>query len=154
MPPEKRGKKASLVVLDANVWVSAFISPTGYSAPLIDLWLNQQFGVIVTLPLLQEIARVLQKPRLQTRYRYLSSEIRQYLHLISEGALIVVPSTSLNLCRDPKDNHLLEAAIEGRADFIVTRDDDLKGDRELVTHMQSFGVEVTTVSGFLKRLKL
>lgn len=153
MPPEKLGKRSPLVVIDANVWVSAFISPSGYSAQLLDLWLDQQFEVVVSLPLLEEIARVLQKPRLQSRYGYLSPEIKRYLTLIKDGAIIVYSSATLDLCRDPKDNYLLEAAIEGRADFIVTRDDDLKGDHKLITHMKHLGVQVITVSSFLRIFK-
>lgn len=64
------------------------------------------------------------------------------------------PPKTLHLCRDPKDNHILEAAIEGKADFIISRDDDLKGDPGLVTHMKRLGVQVMTVSGFLKMLNL
>lgn len=153
MPPEKKGKRSPLIVIDANIWVSAFISPTGYSVNLLNLWLDQQFEVVATLPLLEEIARVLQKPRLQSRYEYLSSEIKRYLTFIKEGAIIVTPSTAINLCRDPKDNYLLDAAIEGRADFIITRDDDLKGDHELITQMKQLGVQVMTLSNFFRILK-
>jgi predicted nucleic acid-binding protein len=63
-----------------------------------------------------------------------------------------VPSATLHLCRDPKDNHLLEAALEGRADFLVSRDDDLKGDDELIAQMKRHGVKIMTISGFLKML--
>lgn len=150
MPQEKRGKTSPLVVIDTNVWVSAFISPSGHSARILDLWLDQRFDVITALPLLEEISRVLQKPRLQSRYGYHSSEIKRYLTLIMEGSQIVVPQATLNLCRDPKDNHLLEAALESRADFLVSRDDDLKGDEELIAQMKRHGVKVMTISGFLK----
>ena len=40
------------------------------------------------------------------------------------------------VCRDSDDNFILEAAVAGKANFIVTRDDDLKGDLELIQHIQ------------------
>ena len=53
------------------------------------------------------------------------------------------------VCRDSDDNFILKAAVAGKANFIVTRDDDLKGDLELIQHMQKHGVQVVSVSYFL-----
>ena len=53
------------------------------------------------------------------------------------------PGLVLSDCRDPDDNRILEAAVSGRADCIVTGDDDLLS-------MKSFrGVQILTVSEFL-----
>ncbi len=37
----------------------------------------------------------------------------------------MIPQRRITACRNPKDNHVLEAAISGRADVIVSGDDDL-----------------------------
>jgi uncharacterized protein len=37
----------------------------------------------------------------------------------------ICPAESVTVCRDPKDNKFLEVAATGRADVIVTGDDDL-----------------------------
>jgi predicted nucleic acid-binding protein len=44
---------------------------------------------------------------------------------------------------------LLETALCGNARFLVTRDDDLKRDPELIAQMQSRGIRVVSVQQFL-----
>jgi putative PIN family toxin of toxin-antitoxin system len=57
---------------------------------------------------------------------------------------LVVPAESVSVCRDPDDNRILEAAVAGRADYIVTGDADLLS-------MQSFQqIPIVTVSDFLE----
>ena len=57
-----------IVLLDTNVWVSAFINPHGLPARLRDAWMVGQFDVVVSIPLLEEIADVLTRPRIQAKY--------------------------------------------------------------------------------------
>jgi len=47
----------------------------------------------------------------------------------------------------------LETAIVAGAECLISRDDDLKGDSDLIAQMRAHGVEVITVSHFLKRLE-
>lgn len=58
----------------------------------------------------------------------------------------------INLCRDPHDNMFLETAIKGGAEYLVTRDDDLKRDPELLQKMAEFGIQVVSVQRFLNQL--
>ncbi len=39
--------------------------------------------------------------------------------------MVVSPDQKVNVCRDKKDNFLIESALEGKADYLVTGDDDL-----------------------------
>ena len=142
-----------IVLLDTNIWVSAFISPRGFPARVVDAWIAGQFDVVVSAPLLSEIADVLARPRLQSKYGYTAQEIEQLLHLLYRRALYVVPEGTLHLCRDPDDDLILETAILGGAQVVVSRDDDLKGDRELVAQMQARGIEILSVQRFLDRLQ-
>ena len=52
------------VVIDTNVWVSAFINPHGAPAQLRFAWYSNQFSVITSLPMVEELAEVLSRPRL------------------------------------------------------------------------------------------
>lgn len=47
---------------------------------------------------------------------------------------------------------LLEAAILGGAQYFVSRDDDIKGDQELIARLREHGVEVLSVARFLSLL--
>jgi len=66
---------------------------------------------------------------------------------------MVNPVGDLHLCRDPDDDAVLETAILGHAQYLVTRDDDIKGDNALISIMRSRGVEVLTVQRFLAQLQ-
>jgi predicted nucleic acid-binding protein len=59
---------------------------------------------------------------------------------------------TVRLCRDPDDDILIETARAGRADELVTRDDDLKSDWDLVQLLHSEGIEVVSVTRFLRAL--
>jgi uncharacterized protein len=65
---------------------------------------------------------------------------------------MVRPSGELRLCRDPDDDVVLETAILGEAQFVVSRDDDIKRDLDLMTHLRANGVEVVSVAQFLALL--
>jgi predicted nucleic acid-binding protein len=47
---------------------------------------------------------------------------------------------------------VVETAIEGGARYIVSRDEDLTRDLDLVEALQVYGVEVLTVARFLELL--
>jgi len=141
-----------VVLLDTNIWVSAFINPHGFPARLKDAWMAGQFDVVVSIPLLEEIADMLTRPRIQTKYGLSTEEIEQFLRLLQERATHVTPTGEFHLCRDPDDDLILETAVLGGARYAVSRDDDLKGDDDLVAQMRSRGVEVLSVQHFLERL--
>jgi putative PIN family toxin of toxin-antitoxin system len=113
-------------VLDANVLVSAAIQPSGPPGQIIaELLTRQAFQMIVSPAIAAEIEDALRQPK-----------IRKYLHEPDEAALWVadlmavadvVADSGFNagVCRDPDDEVLLAAAVEGRAEMIVTGDSDL-----------------------------
>jgi uncharacterized protein len=54
-------------------------------------------------------------------------------------------SETITVCRDPKDDKLLEFAVSGAADFLVT------GDKDLLILNPFRGVEIITPREFLER---
>lgn len=48
---------------------------------------------------------------------------------------------------------VVETAIEGRARYIVSRDEDLTRDLDLVAALEAYGIEVLTVARFLELLE-
>ncbi len=65
-----------------------------------------------------------------------------------------MPTGSIRECRDPDDDLILETAILGQAQYAVTRDDDIKRDRDLMDHLQARGVTVLSVRQFLEKLDM
>ncbi len=60
----------------------------------------------------------------------------------------------VHVCRDPKDDMVIETAVSGQADVIVTRDDDLKNAVEVLDYLRPAGVTVLSVQRFLDMLDL
>lgn len=142
-----------LVVVDTNVWVSAFLNRKGFPAQIKDAWVRGEFDVAISLQLLREIREVLNRPRIKNKYGLTEDEIVQFIELLMLRSVITRITGQLKLCRDERDNMVLETAVEAGAEYLISRDDDVKGDSELAVQMRALGVAIITVSRFLQELK-
>ena len=61
-------------------------------------------------------------------------------------------SGDLHLCRDPDDDVVLETAVAGGAQYVVSRDEDITRDLELTQQLADRGIEPITVSRLLDLL--
>lgn len=141
-----------VALLDTNVWVSAFLKPTGPPGQVVAGWRREAFSVVTSLSQLSEIAEVLTRPRLARRFQYSFQDVETFVRLIAARATIVHISGELKICRDPDDDEILEAAIIGKTQYLVSRDDDLKRDLEVIKAVRRHGVRVVSVRQFLRRL--
>ena len=144
---------APMIVVDTNIWVSAFITPRSYASRLKFFWQANRFDVIISVPLLAELAEVLSRPRLQTKYKYSAEELASYVRLVAWLSDLVSVTGELSLCRDPKDDILLETAIVGNASHIVSRDEDITRDTALFKQLERHGIKATTINRFLAELE-
>ncbi len=143
---------SAIVLVDTNVWVSAFINPAGFPARLHRAWLDKRFQVVVSLPLLDELSDVLTRPRITHKYPIQSADVEEFLQLLIQRSQIIVPTGLVRECRDPDDDLILETAMLGQAQYAVSRDDDIKRDLDLIKHLQAHGVAVLSVQQFLNKL--
>ncbi|MBI4611605.1 MAG: putative toxin-antitoxin system toxin component, PIN family, partial [Candidatus Rokubacteria bacterium] len=135
---------SATVVLDTNVWVSAFLNPHGFPAKLLDAWIDGAFQVVISAPLMEELAHALSKPRLMQKYGYSDQDLWEYLAHIVSRAQEVTLAGEIVLSRDPKDNPVIETALMGGAHFLVSRDEDLTRDQPLAAHLSTRGITVVT----------
>jgi putative PIN family toxin of toxin-antitoxin system len=113
-------------VLDVNVLISAVISPRGTPAQILRLWEGEEFELIISPPILEELERVIHYPRIQERYDLSAGYVSQFLESIVSSATVVEPSVRLSVIeKDPSDDRYLECAIASGASYIVTGDDHL-----------------------------
>ena len=109
-------------VFDTNVLVSALLSEQSTPAQAFFAAL-QQGEVLISAPLSNEINRILHRNKFGL---YLTSEQREtFLIALVQSTTLVEITETIHVCRDPKDNMLLELALSGKADVIVTGDSDL-----------------------------
>ena len=140
------------VVVDTNVWVSALLNPQGLPAQVLEALKQKRFIPILSPPLIGELKEVLARPRLR-RYGIRDEDVEELIALLTDRAIWVEPLGELHLCRDPDDDLILETALLGQAEQMVTRDDDMKRDLELMKWMDKQGIAVLSVSQFLKLLE-
>jgi len=115
------------VVLDANVLVSGLISRKGTPGKILDAWLEESFRLFVSPDILQELARVLQYPRISERVD--RGQVARLLNHLANAAEHVSGRLKLNvLTRDPSDNAYLACAVEGQCDYLVTGNMDHFGE--------------------------
>ena len=85
---------------------------------------------------------MLNRPRFD---RYVTREERdEFLMAFMRKAELVEITETVAACRDPKDHQILELAVSGNADCIVTGDDDL------LTLNLFRGIAIITPADFLR----
>lgn len=142
----------TVVLLDTNVWVSAFINPSGTPAQLRQAWHDGKYDVVVSPPLLEELADVLSRPRITKRYPIDAADVEELLSLLTQRGIFVSPTGAVKECRDHDDDLILETAILGKAQYAVTRDDDIKRDEDLINRLKTHNIVVLSVQQFKEKL--
>jgi putative PIN family toxin of toxin-antitoxin system len=112
----------NLLVLDANVFVSAIISSSSKARQAFDRCVDTGI-ILMSDPVFSEISEVLLRPKFD---RYIDRAKRQnFIEDLLKIVNFVEIDQQISECRDPKDNKYLELAVCGGAKLIVTGDNDL-----------------------------
>lgn len=111
------------VVIDTSTLVSFALTSGDITRQIISAWQNEEFLVLTTLAMRQELRRVLERPRLRARME----EPLTWLANAMDQITVHVPGNLVvtGACRDPKDDMFLACAVEGQAHYIVSSDRDL-----------------------------
>ena len=114
-------------VLDANVLTSALIRPQGPPGQIMALLLKEQaFELIVSDAILAELRRCLTYPRVRKYLTATDAELDLWVTGLGVVADVVTGERMLSVVEaDPDDDKYLAAAIEGRADYVVSGDKHL-----------------------------
>ncbi len=114
-------------VLDTNVLVSALILPSSLPARLLRRALAREFILILSESILQELARVLVRPKMAQRYATTPERAAAFEAVLRDVALLVPGAVRVEAVPgDADDNHVVACAVEGRAEFIVSGDEHLR----------------------------
>jgi putative PIN family toxin of toxin-antitoxin system len=112
-------------VIDTNIIIRALIKPTGTVGPVLGRLRNGEFTAIYSDAILEEMLAKLALPRISKKYQIRESDIEDLLALLALRGELVNPSRSVQVCRDPSDDMFIAAALEGKAEWVVTGDQDL-----------------------------
>ena len=126
------------IVLDTNVLVSGLLF-TGPPHQLLSLVLSGTAELIASPILLNELERVL-----RLKFPQHLQAIHDTLQSVTERATLVFPTEQLTvISEDPSGNRILECALAGRADVIIS------GDRHLLVLKTFRGIPIHSPHDFL-----
>ena len=115
------------VVLDANILVSTVLKSHSKPAAVFQLGKEGKVMLISSNEILSEVRTVLLYPKLKKLHGRTTGEIDEFMKRATRVSFIVPGKTKIQeIKEDPKDNKYLTAAVEGKADFIVSGDHHLK----------------------------
>jgi putative PIN family toxin of toxin-antitoxin system len=112
-------------VVDTNILVRALIMPQGTVGPVLLRLRRGEYTLLYAHPLLEELIDVLNRPRIRHKYSLTEDDIQVVVSLILLRGEAVAPEQPITACRDPRDDKFLEVAVTGKADIIVSGDQDL-----------------------------
>jgi putative PIN family toxin of toxin-antitoxin system len=128
------------IVFDSNVLLAALLFPGGRAAAAVENVLDGTDDLVLSPPLIREVLSVLAKKFSRDR-----EELSRVAVVLGEMGEIVNPSRRLSVFRDDPDNRILECAVEGRAEAIVT------GDKAILAVGEYSGIRLITLAEYLDR---
>lgn len=133
-------------VLDTNVVVAAVRSPKGASAEILRMTLLEKIEIVCSVPLFLEYEAVLKRPEQLKAAGVSLRDVTNLLNVLA-GKIQEVEIAYLwrPQLRDPADEMVLEAAVNGQAGTIITFNQ-----RDFLPQALSFGLAVWKPEQFFR----
>ena len=136
------------IVLDTNVWLSA-VFWDGEANKIINKAINEKIKIIITKEILSEIAEVLNREaKFQKFIKDKKTKIGNLIRTILSFSILIETKSKIELIKqDPDDNIILEAALDGKADYILSYD------KHLLNMLEFRKIKILEPREFLKLLR-
>ena len=114
-------KKKNRVIIDTNIWISFLL--TKHFSAFDNIISNTNLKLLFSRQLLEEFIEVAGRPKFK---KYFSpTDLEELLFQMKNHGEFIIVTSSVNICRDPKDNFLLSLSKDGNASHLITGDKDL-----------------------------
>ena len=105
------------VVLDSNIFISALALPGGTADLALTAALDGRFDVLMSEPVLGEILGVLGR-----KFGRNKDELARAALFLDDLSIDIATKSRIAVLSDEADNRILELAVDGGANIIVTGD--------------------------------
>lgn len=102
------------IVLDTNILISAVLS-TSYPREIFLMAVRKKVLGVTSPYLLAKLEDILNK-----KFSLDKKSIDNLLHLIRKRFLVISPKFEIKILKDKPNNRVLEAAVEGGCDYVIT----------------------------------
>jgi putative PIN family toxin of toxin-antitoxin system len=137
------------MVLDTDVLVAAFRSERGASRQLLIAALDQRFVLLASTAIWLEYEAVMTRPSQLDAMQLNATEVRDALAALATVAeQVLIHFLWRPVLTDAGDEHVLDLAMNGRADMLVTFNQD-----DFAEASKTFQIEVVTPAVALRKLR-
>ena len=127
------------ILLDTNVIISALLFG-GKPRTMLQSVIKKQHVAVTSPVLLSELSDVLRK-----KFGFTKEKIAAVDQQLRKQCQVVFPTETIDVLSDMPDNRVLEAAVEGECEMIVT------GDTDLLVLKKYRAIRILTPDEFLKK---
>ncbi|MBE0425453.1 MAG: putative toxin-antitoxin system toxin component, PIN family [Nitrospirae bacterium] len=108
------------VVFDTNIFISALVIPRSQAKKAISKIIEGDDILLISKEIINEVLSVLSSKFSRDR-----EALSHVAVTLSELGELITPMKRIGILRDESDNRILECALSGHADVIVTDDKDM-----------------------------
>lgn len=126
------------VVFDTNILISALVFPGGQGQKALERIMEGRDHLLISKPLLLELLEVLGRKFSRDR-----EELSRVAIFLGELGEMIQPRSRIHVLEDDADNRILECAVGGKADVIVT------GDRAMLQRQHYLQIRIISLKSYL-----
>ncbi len=136
------------VVLDTNVIVSGLTARSGHPCEALEAWRRGEVVLLISQAIVDEVVEVLRRPFFRGQRHVSETDVGRVKRALEMDAVVVSPKKRLKVVEDdPDDDRVLECALEGGADYLVS------GDHHLLELGEYRSIRIVSPREFLAALK-
>jgi len=130
------------ITVDTNVLISSTFWE-GDSSKIIKKVETGELKLILSESIIKEFEKVLNYNEIQDKIKNKNLEMKYSINKIVSLSIIIDPLQKLNICEDSNDNIILECALEGQVNYLISQDNHLLKLKEIQ------GIKIITPNEFL-----
>jgi putative PIN family toxin of toxin-antitoxin system len=127
------------VVFDTNIFISAFAIPGSLAEKAILKVTEGGDILVISKDIINEVLSVL-----SSKFSRDKEALSHIAVILSELGELVKPNPKISIFKDDHDNRILECAIHGEADALVT------GDKEMLRLREYSGIKIISLKKYIE----